>query len=304
MKKSWFFLLICLAGCYEQEVEASLVREHDVFLLEESLQKVPVRWALELQDTWNEKSYPIVMNDFGYFREDAYDEEAFRQLAGEIAAEIDTSMLPAKWTKEGKLIPGKERVVLDEDKLVEQLKSLDVGISDLTLPIHVTKPNVTEEDLIGIDEQIIGEYRTNFNPYVEGRSHNIFLSAEEISNIVLGPGDSFSFNEVVGERTASRGYQEAMEIVNKEFVVGIGGGICQTSSTLFNAVDKAGVEMIERFTHSRNVGYVAEGRDATVSWGGPDFRFSNPHSFPILIRSHVDLKKGEIAITVHTHKEH
>ena len=83
--------------------------------------------------------------------------------------------------------------------------------------------------------------------------------------------------------------------------MGIGGGICQTSSTLFNAVDQAGLEMIERYTHSREVGYVPAGRDATVSWGGPDFRFRNPFSYPVLIRSSVDKQRGEIQVTVHKH---
>src|SRR5699024_7430780 len=127
---------------------------------------------------------------------------------------------------------------------------------------------------------------------------NIVLSAEAISGIVLGQGDSFSFNDVVGERTAERGYKEALEIVNKEFVLGIGGGICQTSTTLFNAVDQVGVEIIERYTHSRDVGYVERGRDATVSWNGPDFRFVNPHPFPILIRASVNLEAGELRLIV------
>ncbi|GAE25675.1 vancomycin B-type resistance protein VanW [Halalkalibacter wakoensis JCM 9140] len=83
--------------------------------------------------------------------------------------------------------------------------------------------------------------------------------------------------------------------------MGIGGGICQTSSTLFNAVDKAGLEMIERITHSRDIGYVAPGRDATVSWGGPDFRFKNPHSYPILIKSEVNVNSGELVVRVHSH---
>ncbi len=303
LKKSWFFLVVFLTGCLQQQEEASMAREHSPFLTVESLSKLPVYWSVQLKDTWNDTSYPIIMNDFGYFRADAYDEAAFRALASEMAAQIDTPMLPAKRDGEGNLIVGKARVILDEAKLVEQLQALEVGATEMDLPIHVTEPNVREEDLIGIDERIIGEFTTSFNPSVKGRAHNIFLSAEAISDVVLGPGDSFSFNQVVGERTKSRGYQEAMEIVNKEFVVGIGGGICQTSSTLYNAVEQADVELIERFSHSRHVGYVAEGRDATVSWGGPDFRFSNPHSYPILIRSNVDLKRGKISVTVFTHEK-
>ena len=101
----------------------------------------------------------------------------------------------------------------------------------------------------------------------------------------LGVGDIFSFNTTVGERTEARGYQKAKEIVNKKMVAGIGGGICQTSSTLYNAVDQLDVKYVEHHNHSLNVGYVPKGRDATVSWGGPDFRFENSLNVPLLLNS-------------------
>ncbi len=84
--------------------------------------------------------------------------------------------------------------------------------------------------------------------------------------------------------------------------MGIGGGICQTSSTLYNAVEGAGLEMIERYSHSREVGYVPAGRDATVSWGGPDFQFKNAHQFPVILRTEVSHEQGELTIKVLSHK--
>ncbi|NEU31080.1 vancomycin resistance protein [bacterium LRH843] len=282
--------------------EVKLVKEHDSFLVEQQSKKAPVYWAVSLKNAWSGEVYSVVMNDYGYFHDDQYNEEALRELAHEIAAEIDSPMQHPKLGEEGQLIPGKARIILSEKELVDLLKTLPVGIPEALLPVYITEPNVSEEEMQGIDEQIIGQYKTYFNPQVTGRSQNILLSAQEISNVVLGPGDQFSFNQTVGERTVERGYQEALEIINKEFVMGIGGGICQTSSTLFNAVEAAGLEIIERFTHSKSVGYVAEGRDATVSWGGPDFRFSNPFSFPVLIRTDVNLKRGEMKVIIHTHK--
>ena len=83
----------------------------------------------------------------------------------------------------------------------------------------------------------------------------------------------------------AHGYQPAQEIVNKELVMGIGGGICQTSSTLFNAVDQLAIEYVEWHHHSLTVGYVPSGRDATVSYGGKDFQFKNTAGVPLLIKA-------------------
>lgn len=86
-------------------------------------------------------------------------------------------------------------------------------------------------------------------------------------------------------RTPDKGYMKAPVIVRGELSEGVGGGICQVSSTLFNAVDRAGLEIVQRYSHSRRVPYVPPGRDATVSWGGPDLRFQNKYNQPVLIRA-------------------
>lgn len=303
MKIGWLLIPLFLAGCqYASVSEVNLVRNHSPFVSEQLFQKAPVYWAVTLNDEWNGTEYSVVMNEYGYLTADLLNEAALGQFARELANQIDTPMQNPKINESGMIIPGKERVILAEKELVEQLQALPVGKSELSLPIYVTEPNVSEEDLQGIDEKIIGEFITYFDSSVVGRSQNIALSAQAITDVVIGSGDLFSFNQTVGERTVVRGYQEAMEIINKEFVLGIGGGICQTSTTLFNAVEKAGLEMIERYTHSREVGYVSKGRDATVSWGGPDFRFTNPHPYPILIRSKVNLERGELIVTIHSHK--
>ncbi|MFP3440966.1 VanW family protein, partial [Pantoea sp. SIMBA_133] len=116
---------------------------------------------------------------------------------------------------------------------------------------------------------------THFRKNNLERTSNIELAAEAINNTVVFPGETFSFNQTVGKRTKERGYLPAPIIVKGELSEGIGGGICQVSSTLFNAVDQAGVQIIERYSHSRSVPYVKPGRDATVSWYGPDFSFRN-----------------------------
>ncbi|UII54322.1 VanW family protein [Cytobacillus spongiae] len=161
----------------------------------------------------------------------------------------------------------------------------DPSSSYLEIPLKYLYPKVDSELLTQIRTKQIGYYVTYFNPNNKTRSHNISLASEAINNVVIFPNESFSFNEIVGKRTAGRGYLPAPVIVKGELTEGIGGGICQVSSTLFNAVDRAGVEILQRYSHSKRVPYVPPGRDATVSWYGPDFTFKNTYNQPILIRS-------------------
>lgn len=148
-------------------------------------------------------------------------------------------------------------------------------------------PNVDSELLSQIRVKKIGQYTTYFNSNNKERSHNLLLSSKAINNHVIFPGETFSFNQVVGKRTKEKGYLRAPVIVKGELSEDIGGGICQISSTLYNAVDRAGLTITERYSHSKRVAYVPPGRDATVSWYGPDFRFTNKYNQPVLIRSQI-----------------
>lgn len=160
------------------------------------------------------------------------------------------------------------------------------GTHPVHVPLIAVQPRVDSELLGHIRVQPIGRYVTFFNPGNKSRTNNISLASKAIDNHVVFPGDIFSFNQVVGRRTKEKGYQTAKVIVHGEYSEGIGGGICQVSSTLFNAVDRAGLHVIQRFSHSKHVSYVPPGRDATVSWHGPDFQFQNNYNQPILIRAH------------------
>lgn len=116
-----------------------------------------------------------------------------------------------------------------------------------------------------------------------GRAENIRLAASYINNHLLAPGEVFSFNEVTGHSTPGRGYQLAPIIVGNTVIPGYGGGVCQVSTTLYNAALNAGLDIVERFPHSRPVGYVGIGRDATVS-DHLDFKFRNNTNNHILIK--------------------
>ncbi len=172
------------------------------------------------------------------------------------------------------------------------------GSINTQAPLMTLHPKVDSEILSQIRTQLIGRYVTYFNKHNEERSQNIALATEKINNTVVFPGEVFSFNGVVGKRTKEKGYKKAPVIVKGELSEDIGGGICQVSSTLFNAVDQAGVKILERYHHSKRVPYVPQGRDATVSWYGPDFTFRNAYNQPLLIRAKVI--GGQVVISIYS----
>lgn len=136
--------------------------------------------------------------------------------------------------------------------------------------------------------KLIGESSTPMLNRTEARLNNIDIASEKLNNKVVSPGEEFSFNAVVGRRTEEKGYEEAPIIIKTEDGpkndYGVGGGICQISTTLYNAVEKAKLEVTERHVHSKNIGYVPKGDDATVSYGTADFKFVNNRQNPVVIR--------------------
>jgi vancomycin resistance protein YoaR len=221
------------------------------------------------------------------------------QLVKELANKYDQPMIPIKLNDQGEIIPGQSRVILNESEL-EQLLLQERTLfgKNIELPLTENPPNITAESIQGIDNHIISSYKTSFNPNVKGRTTNIALSSAEINDIVLGPGDRFYFNTIVGNSTADKGYQLAPVIINQEYAEDYGGGVCQTSSTLYNAVDQAGLEILELHHHSKEVGYVPIGRDATIAYGGKDFKFMNNKDYPILIRTIVDQQNGTLEVQI------
>ena len=132
----------------------------------------------------------------------------------------------------------------------------------------------------------ISSYTTYFNENDRGRCENIAIAAELISGITVQPYGEFSFNQTVGKRTEEAGFQQAKIIVNGEYVLGTGGGVCQVSTTLYNAALKSGLTVTEFHPHSLQVSYVPPSRDAMVSTQS-DLCFINPHSFPVRLIAEV-----------------
>ncbi len=143
--------------------------------------------------------------------------------------------------------------------------------------------NTKSITVLGQYGKLISSYSTRFDPSQRGRSTNLRLAMAAINGTVIQPGGVFSYNGVVGERTAARGYQIGYVYSNGRAVPGIGGGVCQVSSTLFNTALLANMGIVERRCHSLTVSYVPLGRDATVLWGSQDFKFKNTSKYPVKI---------------------
>ena len=173
---------------------------------------------------------------------------------------------------------------------------------EYSIPLKLTPATKTIDD-IGTEAfpYLVSSYTTKYDASNTNRSGNLKLSANKINGTVLMPGEEFSFNEVVGKRTIEDGYRNAKIYENGQVVDGLAGGICQISSTLYNAVLLANLEVTERRNHSFTSTYVPAGRDATVVYGTQDFKFKNSRSYPIKIEANV--ANGIAEFKIHGIKE-
>ncbi|OBZ13600.1 VanW family protein [Bacillus sp. FJAT-26390] len=226
------------------------------------------------------------------------DQDKLNRFMDDLEKKVEKPPMNATLDGAGRILPEQAGKKLDRKIFTEQFYSFmfEGGFSKLEVPMQPTYPRVDSELLSVIKVKRIGQYATYYNSNNKNRSHNVSLAAKAINNYVVFPNESFSFNEVVGKRTKEKGYLRAPVIVRGEMSEDVGGGICQISSTLFNAVDRAGLKIIKRYSHSRNVKYVPPGRDATVSWYGPDFVFQNKYDQPILIRAYASGGQASIVI--------
>ena len=155
---------------------------------------------------------------------------------------------------------------------------------EYVIPLKIIKPEITLDKLTKeAFPDKLGEFTTLYDSSNKNRSNNLELAAEKINGTVILPGEIFSYNKVVGERTISKGYKEAAVYAGGKVVDGVGGGICQLSSTLYNAVIYSNLEITKRSNHMFVTSYVDVGRDATVSWGTIDFCFKNTRQYPIKV---------------------
>ena len=184
-------------------------------------------------------------------------------------------------------------------RLQEQLQEGKVETLELVIN-ESAQPTITDKDLVSITS-ILGSFTTYFDGSNTSRAHNIHLASQKIHQTFIPAGGVFSFNQVVGERTPEAGYDDAPVFMGGRLVPGIGGGICQVSSTLFNTALLSGMDIVERDTHFAPVSYIPVGLDATVAWGYIDFQFKNPYSHPIYVIA--EEGAGYVTITILGAKE-
>lgn len=228
-----------------------------------------------------------------------YNDKIVGEMIEEIAKDTNKEAVNAtiKMVSSGKFsvtndVIGKQ---LDSDKLKSEIKGKINGVlSEDTIsieaPVNKIVPKVTTATLKTVDKKI-ASFTTNFASSASGRATNINLSTKSINGTLLMPGDVFSFNGVVGQRTAKNGYQAAGIIIGDKIEQGLGGGICQTSSTLYNAILGTGLKSVERVHHTFPSSYVPIGLDATVDYGNLDYKFKNTFNHPIYIEGYTSNKR-------------
>ena len=162
------------------------------------------------------------------------------------------------------------------------------------------QPKYTAEDFSKVDS-VMGRAETGYNAGNTNRSQNLVTGAGKISGTVLMPGEQFSVYHAVSPFTEENGYANAGQYVNNELVDGLGGGICQVSTTLYNAVVKAELQIDERYPHSLRVGYVDASRDAAIAGTYMDFKFTNNTGYPIYIDGYAG--GGSVSFAVYGHDE-
>ena len=216
--------------------------------------------------------------------------------------EVHKDAKDATYTPETHLVTAAENgvdfaITIDEAK--ELVKTAE---SECTIPLKVLKPNVTNNMISGdAFPDLLASYSTTYAASNTNRTTNLRLAAEKIDGTVLLPNEVFSYNAVVGERTIAAGYKDAAIYLNGQVVDGLGGGICQISTTLFNAVLLSNLEIVELYNHQFVPSYAVAGRDATVVYGVKDFKFKNSRNYAIKITCSVS--KGIASFQIWGYKQ-
>lgn len=240
--------------------------------------------------------------------EKTFDEEVLSHKLEEDATSMVKAPENASITMEdGEFVihPGVTGTAVDVEKTIQNLEDYlaeawEQKPVEVEAIIKETDPEYTEEDFRMIDSTL-GSFSTNYTSGNSNRTNNLINGTNRINGAVLMPGEQFSVNEGLGERTEENGYSAAGQYVNNELTDGVGGGICQVSTTLYNAVLIAELQVDERYPHSLTVGYVKLGRDAAIAGDYMDFKFTNNTNYPIYISGYAG--GGSVSFAIYGHDE-
>lgn len=250
------------------------------------------RW----QQRWYLKTRPVKVSPV-FFIDEKILRERVQAIEDLIFVEALGASLEITHDHRVEIIPGREGQKLNIEESMKLLRiSLQSPVSSgVLLKEEVIHPNPTTEDIEGWQiNGVVASFSTNFNAAKESRSSNIRTAAKALDQVLIMNGEFFSFNETVGPRTKERGYRESLIIENSSFTPGLGGGVCQVSTTLYNVALRANLPILERFPHSLPVSYVPPGMDATVAYDWADLKFLNDRKKPLLL--HSEYRPGQLKI--------
>jgi len=244
------------------------------------------------------------------YAKDAID-KAVESVSGQVNREPQDSVFVFEAGRVQEFAPAKDGVVVKSDSLADMirgnLRTLETSEEtklSLDIPVERKAPKIQNEDVnnLGIKE-LIGRGSSRFSGSIANRIHNVALAASRFKGVLVEPGATFSFNDVLGDVSDFTGYKQAYIIKDGKTVLGDGGGVCQVSTTLFRAVLNAGLPIIERRAHAYRVGYYEQdsppGLDATVYAPTTDFKFKNDTSGHILIQTITDTKKLTLVFEIY-----
>ena len=217
--------------------------------------------------------------------------------AQELYDAVSTEMKNASYDPAtGSIVPEQAGATFDVEQAAGLLDAAQPG-EEVSIPATVQQPAVTAEKLKAVlFKDVLGSCTTHVGGS-SARISNVKLASAAVNGTVLNSGDIFSYNGTVGQRTTARGYQPAPAYVKGETVDEVGGGVCQPSSTLYLACLLSNLEITERYAHRYVPSYVPKGMDATVSWGGPDYKFRNNTDYPIKITA--TYSKGYLTMKIY-----
>lgn len=223
-------------------------------------------------------------------------EEADQVSMQELYDAVCTGPVNAGYDPETKEITeSKPGVEFDVDEAQRLWDAAAIG-ETVRIPVTLTQPDLKADEVGGLFGDKLATKTTSLSGSNYNRINNVKLAAKHIDGVILEPGDSFSYNGTVGQRTKANGFLEAGAYANGQVVQEVGGGICQVSSTLYYCTLISNLKITYRTNHYFTVGYIEPGMDATVSWGGPDFQFQNNRTFPIKIRAYVS--NGSLTVEI------
>ncbi|MDO4547518.1 MAG: VanW family protein [Clostridia bacterium] len=232
-----------------------------------------------------------------------FDEDALTQTMEAIALEVSEPAVDATIAGFDEIdgftfSASKSGMIVDPHDLFDAVsQAYESGQDEVTLNRHVVEPTNTINSLRG-RFGLIATTTTSASSSSSNRLNNLNIACKTINGLRVDPGETFSFNETLGKRTRAKGYKGAPALSSGTHTSQVGGGICQVSTTLFNSVAKADMEIVMRYPHSIPSTYIARGLDATVNWPNQDFRFKNTSDYPIYISARLTGSK-QVVVSVY-----